>query len=111
MILINDNWEFVEDISDIERITSEYINEEFGHKVKEIYENLILEIEYLKDEIDFLESEVSENEEAQSELDDLNYEINEVKKYIEKEVHDSEYANGMRQALEMITENIKGSYS
>lgn len=103
MILINNNWEYVNDIHDVIRITSECISEEFGRRVNEIFENLTEEIEHLEYRIDDLESQVSECEEAQDELDDLTYEINEVKRYIKKKKEDSEFINGMKEAIKMIT--------
>lgn len=39
MIMINGNWEQVKDLSDILRIVSENIGDEFVQKVKEIFEN------------------------------------------------------------------------
>ena len=41
MILINNQWEFVNDIDDVLRIYAENISDEFAKKVKEIYENAI----------------------------------------------------------------------
>lgn len=39
MIMINGNWEQVKDLSDILRIVSENIGDEFAQKVEEIFEN------------------------------------------------------------------------
>ncbi|KAI4445222.1 hypothetical protein C823_007729 [Eubacterium plexicaudatum ASF492] len=38
MIMINGNWEQVKDLSDVLRIVSENIGNEFAQKVKEIFE-------------------------------------------------------------------------
>lgn len=46
MIMINGNWESVKDLSDVLRIVSENIGEEFAQKVEEILENY----EYIGDE-------------------------------------------------------------
>lgn len=46
MIMINRNWEQVKDLSDVLRIVSENIGEEFAQKVEEILENY----EYIGDE-------------------------------------------------------------
>ena len=46
MIMINGNWEQVKDLSDVLRIVSENIGEEFAQKVEEILENY----EYIGDE-------------------------------------------------------------
>ena len=37
MIMINGNWEQVKDLSDVLRIVSENINDEFAQKVEEIF--------------------------------------------------------------------------
>lgn len=39
MILINNQWEFVNDIEDVLRICAENISDEFAKKVEEIYES------------------------------------------------------------------------
>lgn len=47
MIMINGNWEQVKDLSDILRIVSENIGDEFAQKVEEIVE---YNYEYIGDE-------------------------------------------------------------
>ena len=37
MIMINENWEQVKDLSDVIKIASENIGDEFGQKIKEIF--------------------------------------------------------------------------
>lgn len=44
--MINGNWEQVKDLSDVLRIVSENIGDEFAKKVEEIFENY----EYIGDE-------------------------------------------------------------
>lgn len=39
MIMINGNWEQVKDLSDVLRIVSENIGDEFAQKVEKIFEN------------------------------------------------------------------------
>lgn len=39
MIMINGNWEQVKDLSDVLRIVSENIGDEFAHKIEEILED------------------------------------------------------------------------
>lgn len=39
MILINNNWEFVNEIDDVIRICAENISDEFAKKVKEIFDD------------------------------------------------------------------------
>lgn len=40
MIMINGNWEQVKDLSDVIRIVSENIGEEFAKEVEEIFEKI-----------------------------------------------------------------------
>lgn len=47
MIMINGNWEQVKDLSDVLRIVSENISDEFAQKVEEIIEEYY---EYIWDE-------------------------------------------------------------
>ena len=44
MIMINGNWEQVKDLSDVLRIISESIGDEFAQKVKEIFEEELYDL-------------------------------------------------------------------
>ena len=46
MILINNQWEFVNDIYDVLRICEENISDEFAKKVKEIWRKTTEDMEY-----------------------------------------------------------------
>ena len=46
LIMINGNWEQVENMSDVIRIVSENISYEFANEVEKIYRNLIEEYYY-----------------------------------------------------------------
>lgn len=55
MILINNQWEQINDLSDIVRIVKENIGDEFARKVEEIYEELQERIYQLENKLDDLE--------------------------------------------------------
>lgn len=81
MIMINGNWEKVKDLSDILRIVSENIGDEFAQKVEEIYsdyEDILEKLDYLNDQIDKLEE------------------------YIDKNADGTDFMEGMIKAFEMI---------
>lgn len=44
MIMINETWEQVKDLSDVLRIISENIGSEFAQKVEEIYEETLYDL-------------------------------------------------------------------
>lgn len=85
MIMINGNWEQIKDLSDVLRIVSENIGNEFAHKVevicKEIDDNYY----------DALES-----------LDYLDEQISNLRQYIYKNANDTDFMRGMEKAYDMI---------
>ena len=58
MILINDNWETINDLHDVSRIVREYYNRELADKMDSLIEVLEDKIEYLEDELDDSYSEI-----------------------------------------------------
>lgn len=80
--MINGTWEQVKDLSDILKIVSENIGNEFAQKVKEI----------LKEKYD----------ESLESLDYLSEQINELENYINKNDEETDYMRGMKKAFEMI---------
>lgn len=80
--MINGTWEQVKDLSDILKIVSENIGNEFAQKVKEI----------LKEKYD----------ESLESLDYLSEQINELENYINKNDEETDYMRGMIKAFEMI---------
>ncbi len=82
MVMINGTWEQVKDLSDILKIVSENIGNEFAQKVKEI----------LKEKYD----------ESLESLDYLSEQINELENYINKNDEETDYMRGMKKAFEMI---------
>lgn len=80
--MINGTWEQVKDLSDILKIVSENIGNEFAQKVKEI-----------------LNKKYDESLES---LDYLSEQINELENYINKNDEETDYMRGMKKAFEMI---------
>lgn len=95
MIMINWNWEQVKDLSDVIKIASENIGDEFGQKIKEIFE----ENEY---KIEELEMDISELRLKEDQLKDLIKQLDILEEYIEKNKDGNDYMRGMEKAYDMI---------
>lgn len=95
MIMINGNWEQVKDLSDVIKIASENIGDEFGQKIKEIFE----ENEY---KIEELEMDISELRLKEDQLKDLIKQLDILEDYIEKNKDGTDYMRGMKIAYDMI---------
>lgn len=95
MIMIKGNWEQVKDLSDVIKITSENIGDEFGQKIKEIFE----ENEY---KIEELEMDISELRLKEDQLKDLIKQLDILEDYIEKNKDGTDYMRGMEKAYDMI---------
>lgn len=95
MIMINWNWEQVKDLSDVIKIASENIGDEFGQKIKEIFE----ENEY---KIEELEMDISELRLKEDQLKDLIKQLDILEEYIEKNKDGTDYMRGMEKAYDMI---------
>lgn len=95
MIMINGNWEQVKDLSDVIKIASENIGDEFGQKIKEIFE----ENEY---KIEELEMDISELRLKEDRLKDLIKQLDILEDYIEKNKDGTDYMRGMEKAYDMI---------
>ena len=96
MIMINGNWEQVKNLSDILRIVSENIGNEFAQKVEKICgePSEELYVAYQKLESDY--DDISES------LDYLNEQIDKLEKYIDDNADGTDFMEGMRKAFEMI---------
>lgn len=90
--MINGNWEQVKDLSDILRIVSENIGDEFTRKVEEIFQ-------VYKDKIEKLENDIIELRLKRNYLKDLNKQLND---YIDKNKYTVDYMRGMEIANDMI---------
>ena len=95
MIMINGNWEQVKDLSDVIKIASENIGDEFGQKIKEIFEENKYKIEEL--EVDISELRLKEDQ-----LKDLIKQLDILEDYIEKNKDGTDYMRGMEKAYDMI---------
>lgn len=95
MIMIKGNWEQVKDLSDVIKIASENIGDEFGQKIKEIFE----ENEY---KIEELEMDISELRLKVDCMKDLNKQLDILENYIEKNKDGIDYMRGMEKAYDMI---------
>lgn len=95
MIMINGNWEQVKDLSDVLRIVSENIGDEFAQKVEKIFENNEFKIEELEIEI----SELRLKEDC---LKDINRQLDILENYIDENKDGTDFMEGMIKAYNMI---------
>lgn len=95
MIMINGNWEQVKDLTDVLRIVSENIGDEFGQKIKGIFEDN-------KCKIEELEMDISELRLKEDSLKDLIKQLDILKDYIEENKDGTDYMRGMEKAYDMI---------
>lgn len=106
MIMINGNWEQVKDLSDILRIISENIGDEFAQKVEEICgepsQELYAAYQKLENEKDELEQRCNYYDDIQESLDYLNEQIDKLEEYIDENADGTDFMEGMREALKMI---------
>ena len=93
--MVNGNWEQVKDLSDILRIVSENIGDEFGQKIKEIFE----ENEY---KIEELEMNISELKLKVDCMKDLNNQLDILENYIDENKDGTDYMRGMEKAYDII---------
>lgn len=95
MIMINGNWEQVKNLSDVIKIASENIGDEFGQKIKEIFE----ENEY---KIEELEMNISELKLKVDCMKDLNKQLDILENYIDENKDGTDYMRGMEKAYDII---------
>ena len=95
MIMINGNWKQVKDLSDVIKIASENIGDEFGQKIKEIFE----ENEY---KIEELEMDISELRLKVDCMKDLNKQLDILENYIDENKDGTDYMRGMEKAYDII---------
>lgn len=105
MILINNQWEQINDSSDIIRIVKENIGDEFARKVEEICRlNLELQqkISELEEKVDELNWDMVDYDAISDSLGYLNKRLDKLKKYINKNKDGTDFMEGMIKAYEMI---------
>ena len=106
MIMINGSWEQVKDLSDVLRIVSENIGNEFAQKVEEICgeqsEELYTAYQKLESEKGELEQRCNDYDDILESLDYLNEQIDKLEKYIDDNTDGTDFMEGMIKAFEMI---------
>lgn len=106
MIMINENWEQVKDLSDVLRIVSENIGSEFAQKVEEIRgepsEELYAAYQKLENEKDELEQRCNDYDDILESLNYLNDQIDKLEEYIDENKDGTNFMEGMIKAFEMI---------
>ena len=106
MIMINGNWEQVKDLSDILRIVSENICDEFAQKVEEICgepsEELYAAYQKLENERDELEQKYNDYDDISESLDYLNKQIDKLESYIDENKDGTDFMEGMIKAFKII---------
>lgn len=93
--MINGNWEQVKDLSDVLRIVSENIGDEFAQKVENIFQ-------YNEDKIEELEIDIAELRQKEDHLKDLNKKLDILENYIDENKDGTDYMRGMEKAYDMI---------
>ena len=106
MIMINENWEQAKDLSDVLRIVSENIGNEFSQKVEEICgepsEELYAAYQKLENEKDELEQRCNDYDDILESLNYLNDQIDKLEEYIDENKDGTDFMEGMIKAFEMI---------
>ena len=106
MIMINVNWEQVNDLSDIIRIVKENIGDEFAQKVEEICgkpsEELFAAYQKSENEKEELEQMCNDYNDILASLDYLNEQIDKLEEYIDENADGTDFMEGMRKAYNMI---------
>ncbi len=106
MIMINGNWEQAKDLSDVLRIVSENIGNEFSQKVEEICgepsEELYAAYQKLENEKDELEQRCNDYDDILESLNYLNDRIDKLEEYIDENKDGTDFMEGMIKAFEMI---------
>lgn len=104
--MINGSWEQVKNLSDVLRIISENIGDEFAQKVEDICgepsEELIGTYQKLEYEKDELEQKCNDYDDILESLDYLNEQIDKLEKYIDENADGTDYMRGMEKAYDMI---------
>ena len=92
MILVNDNWEQVNDLQDVSKIIREYFNTELADELDKLipeytdeeYEDLLCDYNMESDKVTDLENEISnlekENKRLEEKVEELETKIEEIEK-------------------------------
>lgn len=93
--MINGNWEQVKDLSDVLRIVSENIGDEFARKVEVIFQDN-------EDKIEELEIDISELRLKEEHLKALNKQLDILENYIGENKDGTDFMRGMEKAYDII---------
>lgn len=99
MIMIKESWEQVEDLSDVLRIVSENIGDEFAQKVEMIYKESLYDLE---NKLSDLEYEISDYNDIHDSLDFINEQLDLLEEYIDENYDSTDFMEGMKKAYNMI---------
>lgn len=106
MVMINNNWEQVKDLSDIIRIVEENIGYEFAREVEKVCgepsEDLKLRIIQLESKIEDMETRTNDYDDISASLDYLNNQLDKLENYIIENDNGTDFMEGMRRAYKMI---------
>lgn len=106
IVLINNNWEQVKDLSDIVRIVKENIGDEFAREVEKICGEPSADLEdriiQLESQIEDMEIQTNDYDDISQSLDYLNEQLDKLEKYIAVNDDGTEFMEGMRKAYKMI---------
>lgn len=106
MVLINDNWEQIKDLSDVLRIVKENIGDEFAREVEKICgepsEELQARFYELESELEDLEVQTNDYDDILQSLDYLNDQLDKLKEYIDENEDGTNFMEGMIKAYDMI---------
>ena len=106
IVLINNNWEQIKDLSDIVRIVEESIGFEFAREVERICgepsADLELEIIQLESKIEDMKTRTNDYDDISASLDYLNEQLDKLENYIDNNDDGTNFMEGMRKAYKMV---------
>lgn len=106
IILINNNWEQVKDLSDIVCIVEENIGYEFAREVERICgepsADLELEIIQLESKIEDMKTQTNDYNDMSASLNYLDEQLDKLEEYIDDNDDGTDFMEGMRKAYKMI---------
>lgn len=106
MILINNQWEQVNDLSDVLRIIKENIGDEFVREVERICGEPSVELQErfykLESELEDLEVQTNDYDDILQSLDYLNEQLDLLEEYIDENKDGTDFMEGMIKAYDMI---------
>lgn len=106
MILINNQWEQIDNLFDIVRIVKENIGDEFAREIEKVCgkasKGLEERIYELESELDDMEIQTNDYDDILQSLNYLNEQLDKLQEYIDENEDGSDFMKGMIKANEMI---------